>query len=261
MVEHLAQEGHDVVIVDSNDEVLERTQDILDVLCIRGNGANAQTLIDAGAKKADVIIAATASDETNMLCCLIAKRLGAKYSIARIRDPEYNESLSMLRHELDIDMAINPERATAIEISRLLRFPFATNVESFARGRVEVVAFRVQENDPIAGLPLRDLSRELRGIPQVLYALVERDGNVFIPYGDYCIRPGDRVHVAADAVTITNYFRFLGKDSVKIKNVMLLGGGRISYYLAKIITPMGIRVAMIEINPKKPRSSAKRFPM
>ena len=126
LVEHLAQEGHDVVIVDSNDEVLERTQDILDVLCIRGNGANAQTLIDAGAKKADVIIAATASDETNMLCCLIAKRLGAKYSIARIRDPEYNESLSMLRHELDIDMAINPERATAIEISRLLRFPLAS---------------------------------------------------------------------------------------------------------------------------------------
>ncbi len=260
MVEHLAQEGHDVVIVDSNDEVLERTQDILDVLCIRGNGANAQTLIDAGAKKADVIIAATASDETNMLCCLIAKRLGAKYSIARIRDPEYNESLSMLRHELDIDMAINPERATAIEISRLLRFPFATNVESFARGRVEVVAFRVQENDPIAGLPLRDLSRELRGIPQVLYALVERDGNVFIPYGDYCIRPGDRVHVAADAVTITNYFRFLGKDSVKIKNVMLLGGGRISYYLAKIITPMGIRVAMIEINPKKAEELSEALP-
>lgn len=260
MVEHLAQEGHDVVIVDSNDEVLERTQDILDVLCIRGNGANAQTLIDAGAKKADVIIAATASDETNMLCCLIAKRLGAKYSIARIRDPEYNESLSMLRHELDIDMAINPERATAIEISRLLRFPFATNVESFARGRVEVVAFRVQENDPISGLPLRDLSRELRGIPQVLYALVERDGNVFIPYGDYCIRPGDRVHVAADAVTITNYFRFLGKDSVKIKNVMLLGGGRISYYLAKIITPMGIRVAMIEINPKKAEELSEALP-
>ena len=260
LVEHLAQEGHDVVIVDSNDEVLERTQDTLDVLCIRGNGANAQTLVDAGAKKADVVIAATASDETNMLCCLIAKRLGAKYTIARIRDPGYNESLSMLRHELDIDMAINPERATAIEISRLLRFPFATNVESFARGRVEMVAFRAQENDPIAGLPLRDLSRELRGIPQVLYALVERDGIVQIPYGDFCIRPGDRVHVAGDAVTITNYFRFLGKASVKIRNVMLLGGGRISYYLAKIITPMGIRVSMIEINQKKAEFLSEALP-
>ena len=260
LVESLAQEGHDVVIVDSNDEVLERTQDTLDVLCIRGNGANAQTLMDAGAKKADVIIAATASDETNMLCCLIGKRMGSKYSIARIRDPEYNESLSMLRHELDIDMAINPERATAVEISRLLLFPFATNVESLARGRVEVVAFRVQENDPIAGLPLRDLSRELRGIPRVLYALVERDGDVMIPYGDFCIRPGDRIHVAADAVTITNYFRYLGKASVKIKDVMLLGGGRISYYLAKIITPMGIHVSMIEINQKKAEELSEALP-
>ena len=260
LVESLAQEGHDVVIVDSDDEVLERTQDTLDVLCIRGNGANAQTLMDAGAKKTDVIIAATASDETNMLCCLIAKRMGAKYSIARIRDPEYNESLSMLRHELDIDMAINPERETAVEISRLLRFPFATNVESLARGRVEVVAFRIQENDPIAGLPLRELSRQLRGIPQVLYALVEREGKVLIPNGDFCIRPGDLVHVAADAVTITNYFRFLGKASVKIKDVMLLGGGRISYYLARIITPMGFRVSMIEINQKKAQSLSEALP-
>ncbi|MBQ9299445.1 MAG: Trk system potassium transporter TrkA, partial [Clostridia bacterium] len=186
--------------------------------------------------------------------------MGSKYSIARIRDPEYNESLSMLRHELDIDMAINPERATAVEISRLLRFPFATNVESLAHGRVEVVAFRIQENDPIAGLPLRDLSRELRGIPQVLYALVERDGSVLIPYGDFCIRPGDRIHVAADAVTITNYFRYLGKASGKIKDVMLLGGGRISYYLAKIITPMGIRVSMIEINQKKAESLSEALP-
>ena len=134
---HLIAEGHDLVIIDRDEEVLKRCEDTLDALCIHGNGANAQTLIDAGAKKTDVIVAATASDETNMLCCLIAKRLGAKYSIARIRDPEYNESLSMLRHELDIDMAINPERATAVEISRLMRFPFATNVESLARGRVE----------------------------------------------------------------------------------------------------------------------------
>ena len=260
LVEHLTREGHDVVIVDNKDEVLERTQDTLDVLCIHGNGANAQTLIDAGAKKTDVIVAATASDETNMLCCLIAKRLGAKYSIARIRDPEYNESLSMLRHELDIDMAINPERATAAEISRLMRFPFATNVESLARGRVEVVAFRVAEGDPIVGLPLRDLSRVHKNIPQVLYALVEREGEVHIPYGDFCVRPGDRVHVAGDAVTITNYFRFLGRTDVRIRDVMLLGGGRISYYLAKIIAPMGIHVNMIEIDAQKAQILSEALP-
>lgn len=260
LVEHLAKEGHNVVVIDNNDAVLERTQDILDVLCVKGNGANIQTLIDAGAKKADIIVAATASDETNMLCCLIAKRLGAKYSIARIRDPEYNESLALLRQELDIDMAINPERVTAQEISRLLRFPFATNVETFARGRVEMVAFRIMEDDPIAGLPLRDISKQLKGIPQVLYALVERDGEVLIPFGDFCMRPGDRIHVAADTVTITNYVRFLGKDTVKIRDVMLLGGGRISYYLAKMIVPAGIRVSMIEINPQKAEMLSEALP-
>ena len=260
LVEHLSREGHDVVIVDNNEAVLERSQDALDVLCVRGNGANAQTLIDAGVKKADIIIAATASDETNMLCCLIAKRLGAKYAIARVRDPEYNESLNILQHELGIDMTINPERATALEISHLLRFPFASNIESFARGRVEMVEFRALENDAVVGIPLRDLSHRQHGIPQVLYAAVERNGEVTIPNGDFIIQAGDRVHVAADMVTITAYFRFMGKDSVRVKDVMLLGGGRISYYLARMIAPMGIHVSMIEINQKKAEVLSEALP-
>lgn len=132
VAEQLTREGHDVVIIDKNEDVLQRCEDTLDVLCIRGNGANARTLLDAGVEKADFVVAATASDETNMLCCLIAKRLGARYTIARIRDPEYNESLSLLQRETSIDNAINPERATALEISRLLRFPFANNIETLS---------------------------------------------------------------------------------------------------------------------------------
>ena len=128
LAENLAREEHSVTIVDNDEEVLHRSEDTLDVMCIRGNGANAQTLMDAEVDKADIVIAATASDETNMLCCLMSKRLGAKHAIARIRDPEYNESLNLLQHELGIDLAINPERATALEISRLLRFPFASNI-------------------------------------------------------------------------------------------------------------------------------------
>ena len=141
IAEHLAREAHDVVIVDRSEEVLRRSEDTLDVLCVRGNGANAAVLMEAGVDKVDIIIATTAGDETNMLCCLMAKRLGAKYAIARVRDPEYNESLTMLQRELGIDMAVNPERATALEISRLLRFPFASTIESFAKGRVELVEF------------------------------------------------------------------------------------------------------------------------
>lgn len=260
LAEHLTREGHNVVIVDIDEEALQRSEDTLDVMCIRGNGANAKTLIDAGAQKADIIIAATASDETNMLCCLVAKRLGTQYAIARIRDPEYNESLNLLRHELDIDMAINPERATAQEISRLLRFPFANNIESFARGRVEMVEFRAQEHDAVVGRPLCEIAAKVHGIPQVLYAAVERDGSVIIPGGDFVIEPGDRVHVAADVVTITEYFRFLGKNSLRVKDVMILGGGRIGYYLAKMIAPMGVHVSLIEINEKKANRLSEALP-
>lgn len=260
LAEHLTREGHDVVIVDTDEEALQRSEDTLDVMCVRGNGANAKTLIDAGAQKTDIVIAATAGDEINMLCCLVAKRLGAQYAIARIRDPEYNESLSLLRKELDIDMAINPERATAQEISRLLRFPFANNIESFARGRVEMVEFRAQEHDAVVGKPLREIAAKVHGIPQVLYAAVEREGSVIIPGGDFVIEAGDRVHVAADVVTITEYFRFLGKNTLRVKNVMILGGGRIGYYLAKMIVPMGVHVSLIEIDEKKAEHLSESLP-
>ena len=152
---HLTKEEYDVVVIDRNEEVLRRCEDTLDVLCCSGSGADAQTLISAGVDRADILIASTDADEVNMLCCLIGKRLGAKYTIARIRDPQYNESLTLLQRELGIDMIINPERATAQEISRLLRFPYAGNVETFARGRVEMVEFRPQERDMMVGLPLR----------------------------------------------------------------------------------------------------------
>ena len=246
LAEHLAQEEHDVVILDSSDEVIARCDDEMDVLTIRGNGADAQTLIEAGVDKTDIIIAATATDEVNMLSCLIAKRLGAKYAIARIRDPEYNQSLTLLQRELGIDMAINPERATALEISRLLRYPFASNIESFARGRVEVVEFRAQETDEVVGLPLKDFPAKLRSLPRVLYAAIEREGRAIIPNGDFVIRPGDRVHVAGDIMTITAFFRHLGRNMNKIRDVMLMGGSRVSYYLAKLIAPMGVNVSMIE---------------
>ena len=259
IAEQLIREKHDVVIIDQDDEVLTKCEDTLDVICVRGNGANAKVLLDAQADRADILIATTASDETNMLCGLIAKRLGTKYIIARIRDPEYNDSLTLLQRELGIDMALNPERATALEIGRLLRFPFASNIESFAKGRVEMVEFRAQEHDVVTGHALKDLAR-MRGLPQVLYAVIEREGRVIIPTGDFIIQAGDRVHVAGDMVTITNYFHYLGKNSLRIRRVMLLGGGRISYYLAKMLVPMGIRVSMIEINERKANHLSELLP-
>ncbi len=260
LAESLTGEGHDVVMIDRDEEALQHCEDTLDVMCVRGNGANAKTLIEADVSTADIVISATTSDETNMLCCLIAKRLGAKYSIARIRDPEYNESLTLLQRELGIDLTINPERATAMEISRLLRFPFASNIEPFAKGHVEMVEFRAQENDKILGFPLKEIASRLPGIPRVLYAAVEREGNVFIPNGEFVIHAGDRVHVAGEMATITDYFRYLGRHSLRVKKVLLMGGGRISYYLAKMIVPMGIHVSIIEIDPQKAADLSDMLP-
>ncbi len=260
LAEQLISEGHDVVIIDRDDEVVRRAEDMLDAICIHGNGANARTLMDAGVEKTDIVVAATASDETNMLCCLVAKRLGAKYTIARIRDPEYNASLTLLQRELGIDMTLNPERATAQEISRLLRFPYATNIESFAKGHVELVEFRVQEDDPIVGLALKSLPAKLPNLPRVLYCAVEREGEITIPKGEFVIHAGDRVHVAGEMLTITQYFRFLGRTAKRIKNVMVMGGSRVSYYLARLLSPAGIHVTMIEINPEKAAELSEQLP-
>ncbi len=260
LAENLINESHDVVIIDRDEEVLRRCEDTLDVMVISGNGANAQTLINAGVDQADILVAATASDEINMLCCLIGKRLGAKYTIARIRDPEYNESQILLQSELGIDMAVNPERATALEISRLLRFPFANNIESFAKGRVEMVEFRASAKDAVTGCRLRDLSTRLPGLPRVLYAAVERDKSVTIPTGDFTIEENDRVYVAADPVTITHFFRYIGRDTHQVKDVMILGGGRISYYLSKMIVPTGMHVSLIEMKPAKAAQLSEELP-
>ena len=260
LAEHLTEEEHDVIVIDKDDEVLDRCSGSLDVICLKGNGANAKTLLEAGVDKAHIVIASTASDETNMLACLIAKRLGAQYTIARIRDPEFNESQTLLQNELGIDVAINPERATALEISRLIRYPFAGSIESFARGLVEMVEFRAQEGDPIVGVAMKDLGQKIPNLPRVLYAMVERSNAVIIPDGDFRIQPGDKVFVSGDMVMITNYFRFLGRSHQKIRSVMVLGGGRISYYLARLIVPMGIHVTLFELDQQKARSLSELLP-
>lgn len=260
LAEELLREGHDITIIDQNDEVIKKTEDKLDVICVHGNGANASTLMEAEVERADILIAATASDEINMLCCLIGKHLGAKFAIARIRDPEYNESLTVLQQELGIDMTINPERATAQEISRMLRYPFANNIEPFAKGRVELVEFLAKEGDIIVGKPLKELTARHSDLPKVLYCAVEREGEVVIPGGDFTITPGDRVHVAADMVTITQFFRQIGRSAKPVKDVMILGGGRISYYLAKMVERMGIHVSMFEINPEKAKTLSEALP-
>ncbi len=248
LAQYLSKDGHDITILDRSQPALTRASETLDVMCVRGNGANVKTLIEAGVENADVIIAVTGNDELNMVCCLAAKQLGAKYSIARIRDPEYTESLVLLQKKLDIDQVINPERTTAQEISRLLRFPFAINIESFAHGRVEMVEFRAEAKDPILNTPL---SRLHGRFPHVQFTAVQRSGTVFIPHGASTLLEGDRVYATGDRESITRFFKQMGKDTERLKSALLIGGGHISYYLAKIIAGMGVYLRMIEIDEKK----------
>ncbi len=260
LAEQLVKEEHDVTVIENDEIVIQHGQDSIDAMYVKGNGANAKTLLDAGVDRSDIVIAATDSDETNMLSCLIAKRLGAKYTIARIRDPEFNESQMLLQQQLGIDLAINPERASAMEISRLLRYPFAGSIETFARGQVEMVDFRVKEGDPFIGIPMKDLHNRLPSLPKILYPVVERNGEVIIPDGQFSFAEGDRVFVIGEPVTISSFFRFMDRDSFRIRSLMALGGGRITYYLAKMIIPMGVHMTILELNPDKARTLSEQLP-
>ncbi|MHC1787588.1 MAG: Trk system potassium transporter TrkA [Christensenellales bacterium] len=256
----LIKEGHELTIIDRNEKVLQRSMDELDALVIQGNGVSAATLQEAEAKDADIVIAVTISDEINMLCSLTAKKLGAQYTISRVRDPEYMKSLPFLMKELHIDYVINPERSTALEISRILRYPFAGSVETFARGRVELMDFRVGKEDGLPGIALKDLYRLRHDLPRVLYCLVEREHEAIIPKGDFCFREHDRVFVASDVKTMTAYFSALGKSTLGVHRVMIMGGGRIAYYLAMMLLEMKMAVSIIEVNPERARELSELFP-
>ena len=259
LAEQLVREEHDVVVVDSNDSALHKAADALDIMGIRGNGVSVATLRDAGADTADLLIAATNSDEVNMVCCLTAKNLGTKYTIARIRNREYAAGMNELRHILGIDMIINPENATAVEISRLLRFPSAANIETFCRGRVELMGFRLLEDDFMVGKPLRDLSDQVKKL-SLLFCAVERGEEVIIPNGAFVPQAGDKLYLIGRPTSLDQFFHTLGRYTPKVKNVFIVGGGKISLYLAAILEKMRIKVKLVEMNPERCRLISEQLP-
>lgn len=253
LAENLTNEGHRVTVIDKDPDVLSHCEDILDVRGCHGSCVSVSVLEEADIKHADVLIGTTISDETNMLCCLIGKKMGAKYTIARIRDPEYIGSVNFITGEFAIDVIANPERATAREISRMLRLPFAANVETFARGLVEMVEIRVTGDEPFVGCPLNELGTKCKGMPRVLFCAVTRDKEAFIPTGDFVIKEGDSIAIAADPATTTSFFKFIGKDTRAAKNALIVGGSRIAYYLSTILTDSNIKTKLIENNEEKAR--------
>ena len=259
LAEQLLNEKHDITIVDTQDSALRRATDALDIMSVKGNGVSTDTLREAGAEDADLLVAATNSDEVNMVCCLTAKHLGAKYTIARIRNPEYNLGLHELKKNMGIDMVINPENATAVEISRLLRFPSAANIETFCRGRVELMGFRLQEGDFLVNQPLHALSAQVKQL-SLLVCAVDRDGEVTIPNGSFVPQVGDKLYLIGRPTSLDQFFRLLGRYSPKVKTVFIVGGGKISVYLTAILEKMKMRVKIVELSEKRCRLDSEMMP-
>lgn len=259
LTQQLLREGHDVVVIDSNQSVLNNS-DIEDAtLAVHGNAAAMDTLLHADIKEADLLIAATNSDETNILCCLTGKKLNKKiHTIARIRNGEYHQQLTMLQDELGLSMMINPEQAAAREIFRLLQFPDFLRRETFAKGRIELVELKVRSDSKLKDIKLLDLYKIVR--IKVLVCAVTRGQEVIIPTGEFVLREGDHIYVTAASSDLYLLLRNLGITPKEIWNIMLVGGGRIGRHLARRLLKSHADVKIIEKNPERARALAEEFP-
>jgi len=246
LAQQLSTEDHDIILVDNDSNVLSRADDTLDVMCIKGNGASVEILREANINEADLLIAVTASDELNMICCVIGKKLGAKHTVARIRNTDYSNEHKMLKQELELDMVINPEMDAADEIARMIQFPLATNVETFANNMVEMVEFRVHETDTLINTKLMDLTKKIPA--KILFCAVKRNDKITIPKGEFIFFPDDLVYVIGERRDIFNFFKFLGRSSHKAKNVTIIGGSRIAIYLTWILNEIGMHIKIIELD-------------
>ena len=244
LAEQLQEEESDITLIDVSSNVITSLQDDIDAMGIVGNGASINTLVEAGIENADILIAVTGSDEMNLLCCLIAQKTGHCQTIARVRNPIYAKEISFIKKRLGVTMIINPELAAAQEISRLLRFPSAIKIDTFARGRVEMLKFKVLPEFNLDGMTISRITEALKC--DVLFCAVESRDLVSIPGGNQVIHDGDMVSILASPLNAAAFFRKIGLKTNQVKNCIIVGGGTISYYLTKALLAMKIKVKVIE---------------
>lgn len=245
LTRQLSAEGYDLMLIDSNQKVLDSTMEQYDVMTVFGNCATKNVLLQAGIMETDLLIAATSADEINLLCCTTAHGLNPKlHTIARIRNPEYSDQIYEMRDIFALSMAVNPEQQAAAEIGRLLKYPGFLKRDTFAKGRVEIVELRVEAGSRLCNLPLNSLNSVVRS--QVLVCVVLRNGEAIAPDGEFVLREGDRIFVTAPANNLSALLHNLGIITRKVRRVMLCGGGKISYYLAEQLQKTGMSVKLIE---------------
>ncbi|MBR5782996.1 MAG: Trk system potassium transporter TrkA [Clostridia bacterium] len=245
MLSSLVDEGHDVIAIDDDPLALQKISDIYDIMCLYGNGADSDILLEADVKEADLFAAVTGSDELNMLSCFLAKRMGAKHTICRIRNPEYNDqSLSFLRQQLELSLSINPELLAAKEIFNILKLPGALNIETFSRRSFEMIELKLREDSPLVGIPLSGLRQKYKA--SFLVGVVRRATEIHIPDGNFVLQAGDHIGITAPSSEGERFFKMLGMLKKQARNVMILGGSHTAYYLAKMLLSIGTRVIIVE---------------
>lgn len=259
IISSLVNEGHDVTAMDKVPTIIEEMTDLYDVMGICGNGADCETLLEAGVKNAELFISVTDSDETNMLSCFLAKRMGASHTIARIRNPEYNDkSLGFMRSQLGIDMAINPELMAAKEMYRLLKLPSAAKVETFSGKNFEMVEIKLKPDSVLDGLSLIEMRKKFQ--LSVLVCIVKRGEKIYIPDGNFVLKSNDRIGVTADRTEIIKFFKTLRINQKQAKNVTIIGAGKSAYYLAKMLLGGSSDVKIIELNSEKAAFFSENLP-
>ncbi|MDD3251517.1 MAG: Trk system potassium transporter TrkA [Lachnospiraceae bacterium] len=244
IIEQLSMENHDVTVIDTNSSVIHDVTNNFDVMGVVGNGASYGVQTEAGIEHADLLIAMTDSDELNLLCCLIAKKAGGCNTIARVRNPVYNNEIGFIKEELGLSMAINPEAAAATEIARILRFPSAIKIETFAKGKVELLKFIIGEDSILNNCSLIDVAKSIKS--EVLVCAVERGDDVIIPNGSFVLKHDDTISIVASPKNSREFFQKIGVETHQVKNSMIVGGGTIAYYLAKELLNSGIDVKIID---------------
>ncbi len=246
LVEQLAHEGHDITIIDIVARKIQAITDNYDVMGIIGNGASYSVLMEAGIEQADLMIAVTEADELNLLCCTVAKRVGRCAAIARVRMPDYSKEVQYLQEQLGLALVINPEMETAKEAARILAMPTALEVMSFAHGQAEMIKLAIPEGNVLAGMTIQEMAKKLP--VSALVCAVERKGEVFIPSGSFCLESGDTLSFVAPRRNIRVFMDTFGFKSRRVRDTLIVGGSKASYYLAQELLHAGISVKIIEQN-------------
>lgn len=253
----LNDEGHHIVVIDKNPQAVENLTGSIDIMGITGNGASFEILQEAEIENADLIIAVTGADELNIYCCLLARSAGVRHTIARVRNPEYTKDLPRIKDILGLSLSINPELICAREMDRLLKFPGAIEIDTFAKGVVELIKISVPENSFLSNVQVKSTAHFFKG--KVRICTVERNGETFIPNGDFVIHSDDKISLLASSSDATKILKKLGLLSSRSRSVVILGGSKTAFYLADYLIRAGVKVKIIEKNKERCEVLAERL--